>query len=130
MDRNLTYTKTITMITEICYQCAIPFGIPSDFKDSCLAEGDKKLFYCPNGHGQVYTKSNSQKLQEKFDKEKLELEQQNKNIADMMLDARSERDKLQKQLNRVHNGVCPCCNRSFVNLQRHMKTKHPEKLIK
>jgi hypothetical protein len=22
--------------------------------------------------------------------------------------------------------VCPCCQRSFQNLSRHMKTKHPE----
>jgi hypothetical protein len=22
--------------------------------------------------------------------------------------------------------VCPCCNRSFQNLRRHMATKHPE----
>lgn len=27
--------------------------------------------------------------------------------------------------NRVGNGVCPCCNRSFGNLHRHMQTKHP-----
>lgn len=26
--------------------------------------------------------------------------------------------------NRVANGVCPCCNRTFANLQRHMSTKH------
>jgi dsDNA-binding SOS-regulon protein len=31
-----------------------------------------------------------------------------------------------KQLARVHNGVCPCCNRTFQNLLRHMETKHPE----
>jgi hypothetical protein len=27
---------------------------------------------------------------------------------------------------RIANGVCPCCTRSFVNLQRHMTTKHPD----
>jgi hypothetical protein len=27
---------------------------------------------------------------------------------------------------RIGNGVCPCCNRSFTNLRRHMTTKHPE----
>jgi hypothetical protein len=31
-----------------------------------------------------------------------------------------------RQLERVASGVCPCCNRSFVNLRRHMKTQHPE----
>lgn len=33
---------------------------------------------------------------------------------------------LTRMKNRVGNGVCPCCNRHFKNLQGHMKTKHPE----
>jgi DNA repair exonuclease SbcCD ATPase subunit len=28
--------------------------------------------------------------------------------------------------NRASNGVCPCCNRTFQNLARHMHTKHPD----
>lgn len=35
------------------------------------------------------------------------------------------RGKLKAQTTRVKNGVCPCCNRSFQNLKRHMNTKHP-----
>lgn len=27
---------------------------------------------------------------------------------------------------RAAPGLCPCCNRSFVGLSRHMKTKHPQ----
>ena len=27
--------------------------------------------------------------------------------------------------NRVGNGVCPCCNRTFANLMRHMHDQHP-----
>lgn len=27
--------------------------------------------------------------------------------------------------NRVSNGVCPCCQRSFSNLREHMKKQHP-----
>ncbi len=27
--------------------------------------------------------------------------------------------------NRVGHGVCPCCNRTFGDLYRHMSTKHP-----
>jgi hypothetical protein len=27
---------------------------------------------------------------------------------------------------RVANGVCPCCHRSFVNLHRHMAGQHPD----
>ena len=28
--------------------------------------------------------------------------------------------------NRVANGVCPCCNRTFQDLAAHMKTNHPD----
>jgi hypothetical protein len=28
--------------------------------------------------------------------------------------------------NRVANGVCPCCNRTFADLHRHMASQHPE----
>jgi len=30
------------------------------------------------------------------------------------------------QLNKVKKGVCPCCDRFFENVYKHMKTKHPE----
>ena len=33
---------------------------------------------------------------------------------------------LTKTKKRVAAGVCPCCNRSFENLRRHMDTKHPD----
>ena len=35
------------------------------------------------------------------------------------------REKAERKLRRVHNGVCPCCKRSFQNLARHMAAKHP-----
>lgn len=31
---------------------------------------------------------------------------------------------------RVGHGVCPCCHRTFKQLQRHMKSQHPEFLEK
>lgn len=33
---------------------------------------------------------------------------------------------LTKVKNRISKGVCPCCNRTFADLQRHMTTKHPK----
>lgn len=34
--------------------------------------------------------------------------------------------KSQKKLDRVKNGVCPCCNRHFKNLGLHMNNQHPD----
>jgi hypothetical protein len=34
--------------------------------------------------------------------------------------------QLTKHRKRSAAGTCPCCNRTFANMGRHMKTKHPE----
>jgi len=35
------------------------------------------------------------------------------------------RAQVTKIKNRVGHGVCPCCNRTFENIARHMASKHP-----
>lgn len=37
-----------------------------------------------------------------------------------------ERKKKEQLETRAANGVCPCCHRTFKQLARHMKTKHPD----
>lgn len=39
---------------------------------------------------------------------------------------RAEKAAKTRIKNRVAKGVCPCCNRHFENLHRHMQTKHPD----
>ncbi len=98
----------------------------SEAMDAKLRE-DKEFWYCINGHRQHFVaKSDLEKTQEL-------LETQRRWTAE----AQRQRDEAQRSLqaqkavttrikNRVGNGVCPCCKRSFCNLQRHMSTKHPE----
>lgn len=38
---------------------------------------------------------------------------------------REAQHKLKRVCIRIHNGVCPCCKRSFSDLRRHMASKHP-----
>ncbi len=38
---------------------------------------------------------------------------------------RAHLTRSKKKLERIAHGVCPCCNRSFQNLRRHMSVKHP-----
>jgi len=40
--------------------------------------------------------------------------------------AAAARGQVTRIKNRVGNGVCPCCNRSFQNLHRHMSSQHPD----
>ena len=38
---------------------------------------------------------------------------------------RALKGHLTKVKKRISHGICPCCNRSFENLRRHMKVRHP-----
>lgn len=131
IDRDVRYQTTITMVTEICCNCGVTFAIPSDLR-KCLVES-KQSFYCPHGHGQIYSKSKNDELKEalkKKDEELIEekrLAEQRISIAlDRIIEEGNKNKELKKQLKRAHAGVCPCCNRSFIALANHIKTKHPE----
>lgn len=56
IQADVTYTKIITMVTEICCNCGVPFGLPSDLQEN-LKNDSNKWFYCPNGHRQHYSKT-------------------------------------------------------------------------
>lgn len=106
------------LVTEQCYKCAVWFAFPRSLQNHCRS--DLLTFYCPNGHGQVYTKSDAQKLREQLAAEQARhqatLAREN--------EQRAEKERLERKLKRVGRGVCPECNRSFANLARHMNCKH------
>jgi DNA repair exonuclease SbcCD ATPase subunit len=91
-------------------------------------------FYCPNGHAQHYTKGETET--DKLRRERDRLKQEQAWYEQQLDAARSESDFRRRQLSatkgqitkmkkRAANGICPCCNRSFTNLQRHMASQHP-----
>lgn len=45
---------------------------------------------------------------------------------DMERSRNAYKGQVTKVKNRVSKGVCPCCNRYFKNLHRHMENKHPD----
>ena len=130
MERGLTYTKQITIITETCCSCGIAFGLPSDFREVCLNHPSKS-FYCPNGHSMSYTSSKEERLRREAEKKLAQVEEELKIKREQLLDSdaikaimQKQLDRATKKLKRVENGVCPDCNRHFTNLERHIKTKH------
>lgn len=109
-----------------CIKCGVPIYMP-EAKYNFAQRDHSENFYCCNGHPQVFVgKTEAQKLREELDREK-------SRRATAEMDARTARHaesiakgKLKATNERVKNGVCPCCNRTFQNLMRHMATKHPE----
>lgn len=84
------------------------------------------IFYCPAGHGQSYTKSEVTRLREKLEDEKKNAEFWRKRADEADRSKAAIKGQLTKERKRVGNGVCPCCNRTFQNVARHMASKHPD----
>lgn len=136
--QTLTIQQERRLITETCSACGILYAMDEQFQRE--RQADKRMFYCPNGHGQSYTgKSEAQKLREQLEEERRQRQSAEQRIAmwqDEYDAAAKEAEHQKRRANgykghatkitkRAKAGVCPCCNRSFENLRRHMATKHP-----
>jgi hypothetical protein len=110
-----------------CITCGSPIWGPATRKTHCLNKKGAESFFCINGHSQVYVgETEADKLRKQVDrlqKEKEWAEQAAKTARQAEAIAKG---KQKAHAERVKNGVCPCCTRSFTNLRRHMATKHPE----
>lgn len=128
-----TLTTSETLVVEQCCKCMCYFAMPKDLWER--AKQSEREFFCPNGHGQVYTKTENSKLKAQIQqlendaiRRKQYIDEQNNTIEQLGYSLRAQKAAKTKIMNRVKNGVCPCCNRTFKDLQSHFKTKHPELL--
>lgn len=124
----MTFTKTINLIDIVCGTCGIPYAVP----DGWIAERQKEAgsIHCPNGCRRVWQESEADKLRRQLAATQVELRAEHCSVLHkqhLLDEERAEKIKLERKLKRVGRGVCPCCNRSFINLARHMNSKHPEK---
>ncbi len=114
-----------------CADCGISFALPKHLHQRRIDDG--KSFYCPNGHSNTYGETEVKRLQRVLDAERAKVlaEQKKREWAEQATAAEAKlREKAERRLKRnqtrIANGVCPCCNRHFTNLERHMKMKHPD----
>ena len=119
-----TITHEVIMIIEECANCRMLFGITRDFKDSLLTKGGS--FYCPQGHGLNYGKSENDKLKSWLEQERNNTQWWKEEAESKARSLSATKGVLTRTKKRLSGGACPCCNRQFVNLARHMNTKHPE----
>lgn len=122
--------KTAFVVIDCC-QCGMLFAMTEQFQSRRHTDGQS--FYCPAGHSQRYTETELEKARKEIERakkraENLSLmhdqEMRRRQITERQLAAqKGQATKLRK---RIANGVCPCCQRSFTDLHRHMATKHPD----
>jgi hypothetical protein len=115
---------SISIITEECCACGVVFGMTSGFRNE--RRDDKKTFHCPNGHPQHY-------LGKSKDEQISDLRHERNDAANNALLAEQKLERERRTRKRIEtrakNGVCPFgCKRSFINVQRHVKTKHADEV--
>lgn len=128
----LKLATTTTFEVDTCAECAIQFAYPTKFQQE--RRKDHRTFYCPNGHPLVFkAETEEERLKKELDRARAATADWRAEAA--RVEAEREREKrahaatkgvLTKTRARISNGVCPDCNRTFVNLQRHMASKHKE----
>lgn len=117
-----------------CWKCKCPIYLPDELHDAARASS-KISFFCSYGHSVVFVDGETEetKLRRERDRLTQRLAEKDDEIAHqkrlrMATEASLSATKgvVTRIKNRVGHGVCPCCNRTFENLRRHMGSKHPD----
>lgn len=120
-----------------CAKCRTPVWLPQALEVAALASR-KIIFYCAYGHPQYFPEGECE-----VDKMRRERDRARQQVARAEADARAAvasakqhkqraaafKGQVTKLRMRAKAGVCPCCNRQFEDLYRHMTTKHPDMMI-
>lgn len=123
-----TFVEGVTLAFDVikCGVCGVRFAMEHSYNEKRLAN-HKIGFWCPNGHELYYLgQSESDRLRDELKWAREDAERHRKSAESARRSTSVVRGHLTRVKRRVSHGVCPCCNRSFENLRRHMNTKHPD----
>ena len=107
-----------------CGVCGISHWVPDEFIRERRENGGG--WHCPNGHPRVFRQSMVDKLQNRLEAKNRELEHAWVKADEAVRRLSAIKGVVTRMKNRAAAGICPCCNRSFQNLKRHMHSKHPD----
>lgn len=119
-----TITTETTLNVMPCPACGILFAIPEIFEKARREDGGS--FFCPGGHFMSFKPWAKEKLEEA----QRQLTAARCAEADAKRALEKEREdrvkEAAKEKRRHASGKCPCCQRSFASLSRHIKHMHPD----
>lgn len=124
----------VEMVSAECPRCKAVHAFERAVYNVAKQQGHNGSIKCPHGHSWHYPfgETEADKLRRERDAlkqdqarlfDRLREQREAKEAADRS--ARAYKGQATKLRKRAKAGVCPCCNRTFDNLHRHMKTKHP-----
>lgn len=119
----LSETRALSFETVDCYKCGVTFAMTVTY--TAERRRDHENWYCPNGHGQRWAGESQEEklareLKETRERAGTAIASWREQFAHERASHTATKGKLTKTLKRVENGVCPHCNRTFVNLARHI----------
>jgi hypothetical protein len=121
---DITFNQTISI--DDCCECGGPIALTASLKDQLLRS--HKRFCCPLGHWQSYIgETDAERLRKELGAVRAKLDQAEAAKRDALLRAEAADNAKARTEKRAKAGVCPCCRRTFQQLVRHMKSKHPER---
>jgi hypothetical protein len=124
-DQETVTLRGVSCVVVQCGTCGVIHTVPKLVYDNHRAEGG--FHSCPNGHQRGWSKEGSE--HERIRRERDRLAQQLAEKDDEIARQRRMREEAEGQVTKLKKrasvGVCPCCNRTFQQLARHMAQKHP-----
>ncbi len=117
-----------------CGGCGGTYALSSHFLDNRRKDGEswtcpycrQWMAYCENENDRLKKDLERQKRSTAYQmREKENYLQQRNTLERSRNGMKGVLVREQKKLARVRRGVCPCCNRHFRNVQRHMDSQHP-----
>jgi hypothetical protein len=127
-----TFVASTSLTTIQCGECGGTYAIQERYRAQRQEAGDGwNCPYCKCQWG-YYGETEAQRLRRQL------VQSQNSVVAERQRHDQTRADLRETELrriaqkgvttrikNRITKGVCPCCNRTFQDLQRHMAGKHP-----
>lgn len=111
-----------------CIRCKCEVWLPDALYEAAHRAAGSINFYCGYGHPMVFAEGESE--EQKLRRERDRLKQQTARLEDEAREARERAERAEAAHKRLKKrtaaSTCPCCSRTFNNMSRHMKTKHPE----
>jgi ssDNA-binding Zn-finger/Zn-ribbon topoisomerase 1 len=121
MSQGTAVWLTVTITPMTCPTCGVVYGINEEVRARKNREGGN--WHCTNGHSIVYTEPEIEQLRKQLEAERRRVA----NLRDEANVAYAGKAAAERKVKRMERGTCPHCNRHFVNVERHMKTKHSDR---
>jgi len=109
-----------------CPACGVAYTVPRVVIENHRQKGGHH--FCSNGHSLGWDKDGDTEMN-RLRRERDRLKQNEARLLqekdDLAAVGRKALDDLQRHKKRAAAGTCPCCKRTFANMARHIKSKHP-----